>query len=72
MQDSFDNTTMARPESEPGALDNGGNKILHTSYTSDLDKDNGALTEENQLALILAMPTQGAWRKVEKKKGRKS
>lgn len=54
-----------------GTPESRGNKRQDISDTLDLDKDNGALTEDNQLALISTMPTQGAWRKVEKKKGRK-
>ena len=55
----------------PGTLDSGGYKRTHTSDTSDSDKDHAAPTEGNQLLLIETEQTLGAWRKVEKKKGRK-
>ena len=72
MQDPLDTTTKTQQDMVPGALDSGGYKGTHTSDTSDSDKDNGAQMEENQLVLIETEPTLGAWRKVEKKKGRKS
>ena len=72
MQDPLDTTTKIQQDMVPGAPDSGGYKRTHTSDTSDSDKDNGAQAEENQLVLIETTPTQGAWHKVEKKKGRKS
>ena len=72
MQEQLDATAKTQQAMGPGTLDSGGYKRTHTSDTSDSDKDNGAPTEGNQLVLIETEPTLGAWRKVEKKKGRKS
>ena len=72
MKDPFDITNTTQPDSEIGATDNRGNKRQHTSDTSDSDKDIGAHMEENHLVLIKTLSMQGASRKVEKKKGRKS
>lgn len=50
----------------------GGIKQHHPSDTSDSDKDTAPQKAETQLVLALIKPTQGEWRKVEKKKGRKT
>ena len=50
----------------------GGIKRHHTSETSDSDKDTGTKSTENQIVLVTCEPSQGEWRKVEKKKGRKT
>ena len=73
MQEPIDatTTTMTQPDMDSGAPKNEGNKRLHTSDSSDSDKDVGAHAIENQLVLISTTPTQDGWRKVEKKKGRK-
>ena len=71
MQEPFELTATAQEKMDHGAPESGGNKRQHNSNTSDSDKDNGATIVENQLALIFSMPTQGPWRKVEKKKGGK-
>ena len=66
MQDPFDITSTVQPSKDNEASNTSGNKRQHSSDTSDSDKDNGAITEDTQLALISATPTQGAWRKVKK------
>jgi len=38
---------------------------------ADSNKDNPRPVEDTSLALVSSLPTQGEWRKVEKKKGRK-
>jgi len=47
-------------------------KRYHPSDTSDSDKDTAPQKEETQLVLATIEPTQGEWRKVKKKKGRKT
>ena len=61
-------------QSERNTVDtgNGGIKRHHTSETSDSDKDTGTQNAENQIVLVTCEPSQGEWRKVEKKKGRKT
>lgn len=53
-------------------LNMGGIKRQHPSDTSDSDKDTAPQEAETQLVLASIKPTQGEWRKVEKKKGRKT
>ena len=53
-------------------MGSGGIKLHHPSETSDSDKDTGTQTTENQISLATCVPSQGGWRKVEKKKGRKT
>eukprot|EP00253_Pinus_taeda_P017483 PITA_17483 len=50
----------------------GGNKRHHHSDTSDSDKETGSQNADTQIVIVSAEPTQGEWRKVEKKKGRKT
>jgi len=50
----------------------GGIKRHHQSDTSDSDKELGPQKAETQLVIASIEPTQGEWRKVEKKKGRKT
>lgn len=50
----------------------GGTKRHHQSDTSDSDKEVGTQKAETQLVIASIEPTQGVWRKVEKKKGRKT
>jgi len=50
----------------------GGTKRHHLSDTSDSDKETGFQTAKTQLVIASTEPTQGEWRKVEKKKGRKT
>lgn len=50
----------------------GGIKRHHKSDTSDSDKEGGSQKAETQLVIASIKPTQGEWRKVEKKKGRKT
>jgi len=50
----------------------GGIKRHHHSDTSDSDKEAGPQNAETQLVIASNEPTQGEWRKVEKKKGRKT
>ena len=45
---------------------------LILSDTSDSDKDTGPQITENQLVSVTSAPPQSEWRKVEKKKGRKT
>jgi len=52
-------------------MDTNGSK-RHTSDNSDSDKDNPQPMAKTSLALVSSMPTQGEWRKVGKKKGRKA
>jgi len=52
--------------------DMGRNKRQHISNSSDSDKDNPQPMAETTLALITPTETQGVWKKVEKKKGRKN
>lgn len=54
---------------DPGS---GGIKRQHTSETSDSDKDTGTPHVESQIVLASCEPSLGEWRKVEKKKGRKT
>ena len=51
-------------------MDMGRNKCIHTSDRS--DSDNPQPVAENALALITPTESEGNWRKVEKKKGRKA
>lgn len=53
----------------------GGTKRQHLSDTSDSDKETGpqiAEIADTQIVLASIEPTHGEWRKVEKKKGRKT
>lgn len=50
----------------------GGIKRHHHSDTSDSDKETGPQNVEIQLVIASIEPTQGEWRKVENKKGRKA
>jgi len=50
----------------------GGIKRLHQSDSFDLDKEVGPQSAETQLVIASTEPTIGEWRKVEKKKGRKT
>jgi len=50
----------------------GGIKQHHHLDTSDSDKETGPQNAETQLVIASIEPTQGEWRKVEKKKGRKT
>ena len=50
----------------------GGIKRHHHSDTSDSDKEIGSQKAETQLVIALIEPTEGEWRQVEKKKGRKT
>ena len=50
----------------------GGNKRHHHSDTSDSDKEKIPQNTETQLVIASIEPSQGEWRKVEKKKGRKT
>lgn len=50
----------------------GGIKRRHHSDTSDSDKETGPPNTTTQLFIASIEPTQGEWRKVEKKKGRKT
>lgn len=50
----------------------GGNKQHHHSDTSDSDKEPGPQNSETQLVIVSTEPSHGEWRKVEKKKGRKT
>lgn len=50
----------------------GGNKRQHQSDTSDSDKESGKLDESSQLVIVSSEPPLGEWRKVDKKKGRKT
>lgn len=50
----------------------GGNKRQDHSDTSNSDKETGQMTDPSQLVIVSTEPTLGEWRKVEKKKGRKT
>ena len=50
----------------------GGIKRQHHSDTSDSDKETGHPNVSTQLVIASTEPTVGEWRKVEKKKGRKT
>eukprot|EP00253_Pinus_taeda_P034064 PITA_34064 len=50
----------------------GGNKWQHHSDSSHSDKESGQPNETSQLVIASTEPTLGEWRKVEKKKGRKT
>ncbi len=67
LQENID-TTLARISD---TMDMGRNKRQHMLDTSNSDKDNPQLVAETTLALITQTESQGGWRKVEKKKGRK-
>lgn len=56
----------------PKTMDTIRSKRQHISDTSDSDKDNPQLVANTMLALISPTKTQGWWRKVEKKQGRKA
>lgn len=56
----------------PVPEDSSGAKRHHSLEHSDSDKDAPCIVENSSLVLISSSPTQGEWRKVEKKKGRKS
>lgn len=68
LMDPHHTTKSDRKAMDPGS---GGIKRQHTSETSDSDKDIGTLHVENQIVLATCVPSQGEWRKVEKKKGRR-
>jgi len=53
----------------PDEGDISGNKCFHTLKNSNSDKDNAKLKVGIHLALLSSMPSQGEWRRVEKKKG---
>lgn len=50
----------------------GGIKRPHLSDTSDSDKETGPQKAETSIVIASIEPTQGEWRKVEKKKWRKT
>lgn len=50
----------------------GGIKRQHHSETSDSNKETGQQNVTTQLVIVSTEPTVGEWRKVEKKKGRKT
>lgn len=50
----------------------GGIKRHHHSDTSGSDKETSSQKAKTQLVIASIEPTQGEWRKVEKKKGRKT
>lgn len=50
----------------------GGTKQYHHSDTSYSDKETTSQKVETQLVIASIESTQGEWRKVEKKKGRKT
>ncbi|MCY6524807.1 hypothetical protein, partial [Actinobacillus pleuropneumoniae] len=58
-------------EKIPDTMDTSGAKRHHTLDHSDSDKENPHPMEDTSLVLFWSLPTQGEWRKVEKKKGRK-
>jgi len=58
-------------EKIPDTMDTSGAKRLHSSDHSDSDKDNPH-PEDTSLVLFSSLPTQGEWRKLEKKKWRKA
>jgi len=53
-------------------LEISGNKRSHSPKGSDSDKEQPITTMENQLVVIDSTPNMDGWRKVEKKKGRKT
>lgn len=68
--------TQEPMESQSGKNSNpmeiSGTKRQHSLDTSDSDKKNPRPDDENPLQIVPIIPSQGEWRKVEKKKGRKS
>lgn len=69
-------TNQAETQHEQAVLSNtdhgmGGNKRQQHPDSSDSDKESGLQKSESQLVIVPTEPTQGEWRKVEKKKGRK-
>lgn len=65
---SSDNKAV-KTSMDPGL---GSLKRHHHSDNSDSDKEPGIQNTETQLVIVSTEPTQGEWRKVEKKKGRKT
>lgn len=62
----------SQPEKASDIMELSGTKRQHKSDTSDSDKENPRPGEENPFQLVPMHPVQGEWRKVEKKKGRKT
>lgn len=76
-KDSLPHTNQVETQQDKAELTNvdqtmGGNKRQHQSDNSDSDKESGKLKESSQLVIVSTEPTLGEWRKVEKKKGRKT
>ena len=81
-----DDTTIEEDETENQKENTSDNKVQTTSVdqsmggtiwyhhldTSDSDKETGSQNAEKQIVIASIEPTQGEWRKVEKKKGRKT
>lgn len=61
-----------KAEKSSMAPSSGGNKRHHFSDTSDSDKETGPQNTETQIVIASIEPSLGEWRKVEKKKGRKT
>ena len=70
-QDNKDKEINEEKEQEL-QLEISGNKRSHSPEGSDPDKEQPMSTMENQLAIIDSLPNMDGWRKVEKKKGRKT
>lgn len=62
-----DKTEMTRVDPSTG-----GTKRHHHSDTSDSDKETIPQNTETQIVIVSTEPSQGEWRKVETKKGRKT
>lgn len=61
-----------QPEKKPNSMETSGTKMQHSLDTFDSDKENPQSGDGNPLQLVPMVPSQGEWRKVEKKKGRKT
>lgn len=55
----------------PDTMDPNSTKRNNTSDHLDLDKENPRHVEDTSLTLVTSLPTQGEWRKFEKKNVRK-
>lgn len=70
-QDNKDKEINEEKEQEI-QLEIGGNKRSHNPEGSDSDKEQPMSMMENQLVVLDSPPNMDGWRKVEKKKGRKT
>eukprot|EP00253_Pinus_taeda_P023327 PITA_23327 len=72
MENQKETPSDNKAEKSSIAPSTGGNKRLHHSDTLDSNKELGPQNTETKIVIASIEPSQGEWRKVEKKKGRKT